>query len=308
MATSAYPSAYYTPRSNRSVIPELVENPAALPPGFGGPMDWLGALAPTPVPGGAGVGAGGDAGISTGGGTTRVWRPGWTPDYSSLMRGDPMYLQYLSDLSSEGVSSSAQRAAAVRKALIAYGLIPEVSGLSAEQQGWFGADVDPSTRQAALANTQEGLSVEAQLDRTNERSRAGLARNLAARGMLDSGALGVGEGLEAERDKQARYTAANELLDYLGSAYAGFAQSERERQRALYQAQQEAFYRQVAQNPAAPGYYQDVTIDGSTVTQGSPPPAPPVPGTSQGDYGVQGPFYDSRYGEYYVLPNGQRIA
>jgi hypothetical protein len=68
------------------------------------------------------------------------------------------------------------------------------------------------------------LSTRAQLDRAHQTALQGLQNVLAARGMLQSGSLGVGLGLESQRDKAEQTKAVSSLIDYLTGQAQAYAE------------------------------------------------------------------------------------
>lgn len=139
------------------------------------------------------------------------------PDYATIIANDPGLQALRAALAAGNISADEFRRQAIRRALQAYGDVPE--GLSDP----FG-DVDPLTRTLAAKNTAEGLSTRAQEDRSHQLALTQLRNVLAARGMLQSGGLGVGLGLEAQADKETRAKDVNQLLDYLNGQAAAYAE------------------------------------------------------------------------------------
>lgn len=145
-------------------------------------------------------------------------KPGTSPpDYATIIANDPGLVALRAALAAGNITADEFRRQAIRRALQAYGAVPE--GLSDP----FG-DVDPLTRNLAEKNTAEGLSTVAQEDRAHQLAVQQLQNVLAARGMLQSGGLGVGLGLEAQSDKQTRSKDVAQLLDYLNGQAAAYAE------------------------------------------------------------------------------------
>jgi hypothetical protein len=178
-----------------------------------------------------------------GGSTTTTTRTGGggggfnIGDYRSMIENDPGYQALRAQLAAGNISAAQFRKSAIQRALIAFGRTPEAGslGLGAEAQGYYSEDVDALTRDLAAKNTAEGLSTTAQLDRAHQMALSGLQSTLASRGMLESGSLGVGLGLEEQRNKGEVTGKTRELIDYLGGQAAAY--SEKLQQSKLAEAQ-----------------------------------------------------------------------
>lgn len=171
--------------------------------------------------------------------------PGYTPDYNAIVAGDPLLRQELANLSASGIASEAQRRGAVQRAVIGYGETPALQG----DLGYLAGDIDPLTRQLASQNTGAGLSTTGRMTRTHSEALSNLRYALAARGMLRSGATGVGVGQEGDRYKQARYDAANQLIDYLSGVSSAWAEAQRNLAIGRAGAQSGARSRAISENP-----------------------------------------------------------
>lgn len=198
------------------------------------------------------------------GGTITI--PGFTPDYRALIEQDPIFSQLRADLSSQGISDAAQRAAATQRGLIQFGQIPDFqqagAGLGLDT-GFLGSDITEETRGLAQANTEAGLSIAARQARQNQQNIAAIRDFLAARGLLRSGATGVALGEEQQRHTQAGYDTRQQVLDYLAGVQAAFVQSERQRQQQLAQGAREAgtFQAGLPQNqPTGPQVIQQLPV------------------------------------------------
>jgi hypothetical protein len=193
------------------------------------------------------------SGVSSPGGGRKfdpVTIPGFTPDYASLIQGDPIFGQLKADLSAHGISDAASRAAATQRALIQFGAVPEFDGLAGLNRGYLDSDVNQTTRQLAQKNTEAGFSVVArQQKRLSDNIRA-IKNALAARGALRSGETGH-QLQEAQRGHdEARYDATQQILDYISGAQQGFLAAERARLGQLRGGAESAFERQMRLNPA----------------------------------------------------------
>lgn len=155
------------------------------------------------------------------------------PSFADGIKNDPLFLQLQKDLSAQGVSDAAQRAAMTRRALIQFGMVPGFDQLSGVNADWLNADVDDQTRQLAQQNTAAGLSIAARQQQAFKDQVRNIRGALAARGALRSGEQGHGlQQAQTEYD-QAKFDSTQELMDFIGGLQAGFAQQERARQEQL---------------------------------------------------------------------------
>jgi hypothetical protein len=216
---------------------------------------------------------------------------GFTPDYQALLQNDPLYAQMRDFmLPAQRAAADAQRDAALQRALIDFGEMPDLSSVI---PGWNPAEygITPETQalieqanrggvsalaraRLAYMNQQRDLGqARSQTDRSYQTNLANIMDALAARGILRSGATGVARG-EAERSYNdvlrelgeqeqglenqyvtSQYDARRQVLDFIANLQSSFAQGEQERQNALAQAAQDAYNRQMGlpQNqPVAP--------------------------------------------------------
>jgi hypothetical protein len=135
------------------------------------------------------------------------------PDYAALIQGDPGYAGVASQISAATDTAGRQRADAVRRALVQFGMAPP---------GWKGGygDVDESTLAAAQQNP---FSVMSTLRDQRGRGSADLAAVLGARGTLSSGALTGGEQVLQRQFDSSQAQATQQLLDALGGYEGGYA-------------------------------------------------------------------------------------
>jgi hypothetical protein len=145
-------------------------------------------------------------------------------DYAALVANDPGLRALRAELAAGNISAAQFRKAAIQKAVIAYGRAPAEGGMDPSTLGYYKEDVDQLTKDLAAKNTSEGLSTVAQQDRAHQVAIQGLQNVLAARGMLQSGGLGVGLGLEGQRDKTDQAKAVGSLLDYLSGQAQAYAE------------------------------------------------------------------------------------
>lgn len=210
--------------------------------------------------------------------------PGYTPDYGNLIATDPLYLQNQANLKSQSVNDAASRKASTDQALINFGEIPDfnnaITGLGLDPNSpmykmLFG-DVDPATQTSAQGLTNAGLSTVAQLAQGHKKNLNDLMDNLAARGIVRSGATGAGTGLENQSYLGNQFNARNTLLQYLAGVQSAFTQSENARQSQLAQSATDAMTRQMQLHPyVAPTAGTEGT--GIFAPGYVPPPLAPAP-------------------------------
>src|SRR5665213_1024195 len=103
-----------------------------------------------------------------------IQTPGFTPDWTASIQNDPGYQAALQAGDAAGIQNAAQRAQATQRALIQFGLVPDLAGsaaklgLGSQALGFLGQDITPDVTALAQQNTANGLSTEAQLQRTQQ--------------------------------------------------------------------------------------------------------------------------------------------
>jgi hypothetical protein len=202
--------------------------------------------------------------------------PGYDPDYSALLAGDPNVIAAAGDLGEfEGQLGDARRAA-IRRAVIAAGLTP----------GKALADVDEGTILAAQQNQFSGAK---ELSRQRERSSGDLAAALGARGMTFSGAQVGGEQRIQEGYERGTTQLVQSLLDAISGYETQYAskladvrtQYRQLREQAAYRIQQDPRYQPMGENDAVldpisglymtpDGRWYQRNADGSTTRVGAP--------------------------------------
>lgn len=194
-------------------------------------------------------------------GTIRI--PGYMPDYKSLIANDPVFSQLKQDLAAQGIQDAGGRAAAVQRALIQFGQVPDfnATGLNGLNPEWLNQDVTDQTRQLASQNTESGMSVTARQASQFDKNLRAIKNALAARGALRSGETGYQLGEAQKQYDTQRYDSTQELLDYIAGAQQGFTAAERARQAQAAQAAESAAGRQIELNPPSGG--QELTPDPS---------------------------------------------
>lgn len=171
--------------------------------------------------------------------------PAPASQYSSYIQADPAYVQGTQDLRAQGDAYGAQSADAVRRAIIEYGMVPE--GYQ-DPYGW----VNDETRQLAAKNTAAGLSRFAQLQRAYQTAVKQGRRALAARGMLQSGALTQTLGEADLNNRLNQYNALQGLLDTSNAQRFGYAQNMLGLQQQQTGLARDASTRAAAYAPSAP--------------------------------------------------------
>jgi hypothetical protein len=135
------------------------------------------------------------------------------PDYLALIKGTPAYQSWLSSRNSRLGNLATDRATAIRQLALQFG------GLPGGFKDAFG-DLTPEDLAASQGNQ---FSATAQLQRADAQSREAMHRSLAARGMLQSGDLGYGEGQADLALAQGNNDAASQFLAQLNAALSGYA-------------------------------------------------------------------------------------
>lgn len=190
-------------------------------------------------------GGGNSGGGNNGGGGSQ---PGY--NYTDLINQDALFGQQRADLSAESASDAANRAAAIQRALVQWGIVPDFAseagklGLSADTLGFLKSDIGPGTKDLADKNTAEGLSIYARLQKQHKDQIRAIKNALASRGMAASGEAGSQLGDEAQNYKQQLTDSEQQLLQYITGAIAAFTGAERERNRTLSQYMMDAAGRQ----------------------------------------------------------------
>lgn len=227
-------------------------NPAAAAPksaapyvapnaGYGmlNPGTTLPGAAPPSVAGDTST-AGGSGGSGSGGNNTA---PG-VVDYTTLLANDPFLSQTLRGNQAQGVQNLAQLNAQRQRALIGFGKVPAVSDAAV---GDLSGAIDPTTQALANQNTQAGTSTVAQLLRAYQQKQEADTANLAARGILRSGAYNQHSTENLGGYNTAQSQATGQLLDYLTGLYQGYLQQQQALTGAGTQATSDALARLIAE-------------------------------------------------------------
>lgn len=190
--------------------------------------------------------------------------------WASQIARDPLYVLAQQQVKAQKDASQAALRASQQQAVIRFGEVP--AGLPTDER--LGKALDATTAKLAKENTQAHLSTVARLqDQYDQGYRQGV-NALAARGLLHSGETGYQLGLLQRGLQQSRYGAAQQLLDYLGGQWSGYAQSEAGRQQQLVEAMNAAVSRLLSYPALAPGVSGTASSGGTTTGGGSASPHP----------------------------------
>lgn len=177
--------------------------------------------------------------------------PGYDPDYAKLIAGDPTLLSGEADLTDYGNSVDTAKTAAIRRAVVASGFNPGVAN----------SDVDQATIDAALANQGSTAKL---IEEERQHRSTDLEALLAARGMLDSGALTGGHQRVQTNYERAQSSAVQQLLDSI-TGYEGDAATKHADISRQHAALREAAALRVQQDPRfQPVGEADAVLDPST--------------------------------------------
>ena len=150
---------------------------------------------------------------------------------------------------------------------------------------WLQSIITGDVRANALKNTQAGLSTTARLQKSHEQQVEQLQDLLASRGLLRSGALGVGLNQEQQQFTQGQYDARTKLLQFLMGVQQAFLQNQRSLQSNVSNDLNAQIPGLISSNP---------TIPATPGTQ-----VPQIPGNPfYAPTGTQGIFYN---------PQGQQV-
>ena len=154
-------------------------------------------------------------------------------DYLNTMRAN---------YSAESKADAATRDAAIRRAVISYGDVPDFAklGISDQTRGFLGKAINDKVRELAAQNTAEGTSVSARIKHANEVANRRIPANLAGRGLLHSGQTGSDLREQALNFKIQGFDTLNEMLSNIEGSVGGFLAAERARKMALAQAEMQA--------------------------------------------------------------------
>lgn len=135
-----------------------------------------------------------------------------TPDYKSLIKADPGYMAWDANRTKSIGNLSSDRTAAIKELVRRFGGLPP---------GFTDAYGDITASDLELAKNNP-MSEEAQLQHQYAQNVQGMKQQLAARGALQSGELGYGQGQVDYGNAQAEYSLGNSFLDALTNAVTGY--------------------------------------------------------------------------------------
>jgi hypothetical protein len=147
---------------------------------------------------------------------------GWTPDYRSLILGDPSYLSWKNNATLDVNQAAAARKAALQRLAVQYGGLP--SGFK-DQYGDIGQDT------LDLAGRNQ-FSTTARLAKIYAESVEGDKRRLAARGALQSGDLGYALSQSDYARGASEYDAGQQFSNVAQEAVNGYVGAESAARRA----------------------------------------------------------------------------
>lgn len=168
-------------------------------------------------------------------------------DYKSMLESDPFLAEQIRVINAQRAADEAWMSEQRRRALIQFGEIPDLSTTSGTLLGNYNADINDTTRQLAGESTRLGLSTTAGINKAFQDAQSQYLSSLAARGMLRSGALGQHLNETTLARDQSRYTAMQELTDYMISLYQNYLGQVSQGDAAAAAATKEALDRLIAQ-------------------------------------------------------------
>lgn len=196
---------------------------------------------------------------------------------NAILASSPEYQAALASLNAEGVSDRASRDAAIRRAIVMFGGVPNVpSSFLGGDLGSFNSILDPTTRSLASQNTTAGLSILARLKQAAEDARRNTVNNLGARGTFRSGETGWRLKRNALDSDRANFDATMKLLDYMSGVQAAYTAAERARQQqALALSQQTITNYDPPPNPPPTPYVPPIVPPDPPLRPPPPPTKPP---------------------------------
>lgn len=250
--------------------------PIALSPGASGragigvggatnPNAWLTTTAPPVAPPTSNVPAGTLTGAVSGGLQSLIGSQ-W---YQQMLANDPQLAAALAQIAAQQAAYQGQTQTAEQQLLEQYGAVPPNLG------GQFQGLLTPSVLDLAAQNTQAGTSTVAQLLKAFHDQQTSSVDNLAARGLLHSGALGQHENENLQNYNVAGYNALQSLLGNLGSQQSNLLQQQGTLNQQSTEATNAAYQRILDQINA--GTVSAPAVGGSAAPGYATAPAPPKP-------------------------------
>ncbi len=182
------------------------------------------------------------------------------PDLTSLLTSDPGYIQAKTAYTGALGNATGALGQGVSQALINFGAVPDLNalasqfGLTPQQVTALTGAISPGAAGLAQQYTQSGDSVLAKLNQAHGQALDALKASLAGRGMLESGATGIGTRLEDQNYQQGMASAYQQLMGILTGDYGNYTNSINAAQGNLATAAGDAYSRaeaQAAKNPSA---------------------------------------------------------
>ena len=208
-----------------------------------------------------------------------------SPSIQDILGGDPGFQAYLASLGAQNIEDVSGRNAAIRRAAIQFGEVPDIAGLSGasgipagDLSSILGSDVSA----LAQENTKAGLSTVARIQQAHDDAVRFVEGSLAQRGMTRSGELGFGLGREQTAFTRQRYDSAQQLTDYFAGLQSALVASQRQREQDRYAAQNQALSNWFDLNPDY-GYEPPATQQ----QQYQPPPTGPSTSPLTSSYNAQ---------------------
>ena len=194
--------------------------------------------------------------------------PSAAPNRGNIVAQDPAYGQAQADYQAALAAASGNRDASTNQSLINFGAVPDFGsvgkslGLSDAQISAITGSIDPNDQALASQYTTSGNSVLGQLNHAHDVALSQLRAQLAARGMLESGATGVAAGAEGHNYQTGLSNAYSNLLNQLLGFQNNYLSADESARTALENSASSAYDRAVQMAEKYPGLYT--------------PPAPPA--------------------------------
>lgn len=164
-------------------------------------------------------------------------------DYAKLLGNDYGLIQSNANIGAQGLTDMAALNAARQRAIAQFGSVPGQTTGTGDLSG----AIDETTRQLAEQATSSGVSTTAQLRKAYDTQRQSVNSNLAARGVLRSGAYGQHANEDLSNFNLASYQASQGLMDYLSGLYSGYQAQQQSLRDKQLQAENDALNRVIAQ-------------------------------------------------------------
>lgn len=175
---------------------------------------------------------------TTGGGTS--------VDFGALVRDDAFLKRQAEAIETQRKAAEDAAIEAERRAIAQFGYVPKDQfGNNITLPG--GVTLDQATIDLMNSFTETGVSTWARINKAYNDAQSQFLSSLAARGMLRSGELGQRQGEVGLGREQSRFTATNELMDYMRSLWQTYLGQLASGQQALADATRETIQRLMSQ-------------------------------------------------------------